>query len=377
MPAAPEDFVRGAIDVPTGTVTFVFSDIEGSTVRWERAPLAMQEALARHDRLLYAAIVAYDGRVFKTIGDAFCAVFSRADAALAAAVAIQHALAAEDFGAVDGLRVRIALHSGTAEERDGDYFGPVVNRIARLLSIAHGGQVIASSITADLLQGALPAGSGLRDLGEHRLRDLTLPEHVYQILEPGLAQDFPPLRSLGALPNNLPVALTTFVGRDREVGDVTDLLRRSRLVTLVGTGGVGKTRVALQAGANALEDFPDGVWFVELAPLTDPALIPGAVASVLGLALAQEGDAVSVLASVLRPKRALIILDNCEHFIHEVARGVVAGLRDCPDIKLIATSRERLGINGEQAYRMPTLSFPKGRELDALDAQTALRFEAI
>jgi predicted ATPase/class 3 adenylate cyclase len=363
--------------MPSGTVTFLFSDIEGSTVRWERAPVAMQEALARHDRLLRTAILEHGGHVFKTIGDAFCAVFSRAEDAVAATLAIQRRLADEDFSAVDGIRVRIALHSGTADERDQDYFGPVVNRVARLLSVAHGGQVIISAITADLAQGGLPAGVELRDMGEHRLKDLTNPERVYQIVAPGLADGFAPLRSLGAMPNNLPVQLTTFVGRDHEVGEITTLVDKSRLVTLVGAGGIGKTRIALQAGANVLEQYPDGVWLVELAPLTDAALIPSAVAAAMNATLQQGGDPLQSLIAHLRTKKALVILDNCEHLVHEVAQGVAAVLRDCPNVKLIATSRERLGINGEQAYRMPSLRVPKRHELENLDAEGALAYGAI
>ena len=369
--------VAGPNKVPTGTVTFLFSDIEGSTARWERAPVAMQEALQRHDRLVRAAIVDNEGHVFKTIGDAFCAAFPRAEAGVAAAVAVERSLAAEDFTAVDGVRVRIALHSGTADERDHDYFGPVVNRVARLLSVAHGGQIILSGITADLAQGNMPAGLEFRDLGEHRLKDLTNPERVFQAVGLGLADDFPPLRSLGSLPNNLPVALTSFVGRDHEVGEIVELIARSRLVTLVGAGGVGKTRVALQAAANVLDRFPDGAWLVELAPLSDPALIPGAVAAALGVALPQEGHAVANLVAVLKPKTALVILDNCEHVIHDVAQGIATVLRDCANVTIVATSRERIGVNGEQAYRMPTLRFPKAHDLAMLDAERALEYGAI
>jgi predicted ATPase/class 3 adenylate cyclase len=377
VPVSGGDIERRAAQLPTGTVTFLFSDIEGSTVRWERAPVAMQEALARHDRLLKAAIVENDGYVFKTIGDAFCAVFSRSESAIAAALAIESSLAHEDFSAVDGIRVRIALHSGTADERDDDYFGPVVNRVARLLSVAHGGQIVVSGVAADLAVGGLPTAASLRDMGEHRLKDLTTPERVYQLLAPGLADDFPPLRSLGTYPNNLPVQLTSFVGRDHEVAEIGALLGKSRLVTLVGAGGVGKTRIALQAAANILESYPDGVWIVELAPLTDPRFIPGAVASALGITLPQEGDPIAVLCAALRPKTAFVILDNCEHVIHEVAQGVATVLRECPNLKLLATSRERLGINGEQAYRMPTLRFPKAHDIETLDAASAMSYGAV
>ena len=222
--------------IPSGTVTLLFTDIEGSTRRWEQQRDAMAEALRRHDELLRTAIEAYDGHVFKTVGDAFCAAFWRALDALAAATEAQRALAAEDWSAVDGLAVRMALHSGATDERDGDYFGPAVNRVARLLAVAHGGQVVASATTALLLRGMMSEQAQLRDLGEHRLKDLVDPERVWQLLAPGLIESFPPLQSLNSLPNNLPRQLTPLIGRDDVLAEVEPLVLEHPLVSLVGTG---------------------------------------------------------------------------------------------------------------------------------------------
>ena len=272
--------------LPSGTVTFAFTDIEGSTPRWERDRRAMQAAVRRHDVLMRSAIAEHGGHIFKTIGDAFCGVFARPDDAVAAMLAAQRALAAEDFSSVGGIRVRAAILTGMADERDGDYFGPAVNRIARLLAIGHGGQVLVSGATSDLVQGMLAASASLRDLGEHRLKDLARAERVYQLVAPGLAMDLPPLRSLDVPLNNLPPQLTSFLGRDREVVEVAALLERHPLVTLIGTGGIGKTRISLQVAANLFAGSRDGVWFIELAPLRSGDYIAATVARVLGLKLA-------------------------------------------------------------------------------------------
>jgi predicted ATPase/class 3 adenylate cyclase len=358
-------------------VTFVFTDIEGSTQRWERDRVAMQSALRRHDELMRAALVKHGGYVFKTIGDAFCAAFGRAEDAIAAVHDAQHALAAEDFSAVDGLRVRAAIHTGTSDERDGDYYGPAVNRVARLLAIGHGGQVLVSGVAADLVQGALPPQASLRDLGEHRLRDLARPEYVYQLLAPGLASEFPPLRSLDARSNNLPLQLKSFVGREREIAEITALIEKHRLVTLVGSGGVGKTRTSLQIAANLLDGSGDGVWFIELAPLVSGDYIPSTVARVLGLTLPSDGDHVANLAALLKGKRALLVFDNCEHMVEPAARVVAAILRACPHIKILASSRQGLGIEGEETYRMPSLDIPSEAVADTLTAAEALKSTAI
>ncbi len=340
---------------PTGAVTFMFSDIEGSTARWDRDRTAMQDAVRRHDALMQTAIAQHDGYVFKTVGDAFCVAFVRPEDALAAILDAQRALAAEDFSAVNGVRVRAAVHTGTADEREGDYFGPAVNRVARLLAIGHGGQVLVSGVTTDLVQGALPPRASLRDLGEHRLRDLARPERVYQLLAPDLTADFPPLRSLGTLANNLPLQLTSFVGREAETAEITSLINKHRLVTLTGPGGVGKTRVSLQVAANLLDGSGDGVWFIELAPLTTGEYIPSTVALALGLTLPLEGDPLENLVRALKGRHALLVFDNCEHLVEPAARVISAILHGCPKIKVLASSRQGLGIEGEETYRMPSL----------------------
>ncbi|HLY02917.1 MAG TPA: adenylate/guanylate cyclase domain-containing protein [Candidatus Cybelea sp.] len=343
---------------PTGAITLLFSDIEGSTQRWEERPEAMVSALHRHDQLLRGAIEANRGHIFKTVGDAFCAAFSHATDGVAAALDAQRALAAEDFSSVGGLAVRIAVHSGTTHERDGDYFGPTVNRVARLLAVVHGEQVVISGETAQLLPDPLPDQAQLLDLGSHRLKDLVEPEHVWQLTAPGLRDVFPPLLSLGSLPNNLPRQVTPLIGRDEVVAEVEALIAQAPLVTLVGTGGVGKTRVALQAGADVLDGSGDGVWFVELAPLSDPSLVAGTIATTLGLREQVERPVLETLLGYLKRKRLLLILDNCEHVIAEAALIAETILRDCPEVRLLATSREALRISGEHPYRMPSLGVP-------------------
>ncbi len=341
--------------MPTGTVTFVFTDIEGSTMRWESRGAAMETAMRRHDAIVRDAIETHDGHVFKTVGDAFCAAFARPEDAVIAVLEAQRALRREDFSSVDGLSVRAAIHTGTADERDNDYFGPTVNRVARLLGIAHGGQVLLSGVTSDLLHGALPRDATLLALGEHRLKDLARPESVYQLVAPGLAAQFPPLRSLDRLPNNLPLQLKSFVGREAEVAQLTELVGTHRLVTIVGSGGIGKTRTSLQVAANRFDVSGDGVWFVELAPISSGALVPGTVANALGLTLSGDGDALANLVGLLGTKQALLVFDNCEHLVDATAATIAAILRACPKIGVLASSRQALGIDGEVTYRMPSL----------------------
>jgi len=345
-------------DPPSGTVTFLFSDIEGSTQRWESEPAPMQDAVRRHDALMREAIATHDGCIFKTVGDAFCAAFSRAEDGVRTAIDAQRALAAEDFSDVGGLRVRMALHTGTADERDGDYFGPVVNRVARLLATAHGGQVLVSRATADLAEHELPPHTSLHDLGAHRLKDLARPEHVYQLLASGLPERFPPLRSLDAQPNNLPSHLTSFIGRDVEIAEITALVETHRLVTVVGSGGIGKTRTSLQVAAALLTRFPDGVWFIELAPLTNGDYITSAFAQALGVTLPAQGDALDNLLRSVQLKQTLLIVDNCEHLIDSVAVTITALLRRCPKVTVLASSREAIRIDGEEVYRLPSLGVP-------------------
>ncbi len=341
--------------LPTGTVAFLFTDIEGSTQRWETHRAAMARAIERHDDVLQRCIEARDGYVFKRMGDAFCAAFKTAPHAIAAASDAQRALIKEDFSAVDGLKVRMAVHVGHAEEREGDYFGPTVNRVARLLAIGYGGQVLVSGAAADLSQGEMPAQTALRDLGSHRLKDLAQPEQVYQLIAPDLPQKFFPLRSLDALPNNLPLQLTSFVGREDEIDAVKSLLDTHRLVTLVGTGGVGKTRLALQVGADLLDHHEEGVWFIELAPLSDGTLILDELAPLFGVQATPDRPLFDALLSALRAKDALLIIDNCEHLVDPAAEIIEKLLRGCPDIRVLATSREALKIAGETVHRVSSL----------------------
>ncbi len=360
--------------LPSGTVTLLFTDIEGSTQHWEEQRAAMPEALRRHDELLRSAIEAHGGHVFKTWGDAFCAAFARPSEAVAAAAEAQRWLSREDWSAVGGLAVRMALHSGAADERDGDYFGPVVNRVARLLAIAHGGQTIVSGVTALQLRGLLAGHTELRDLGEHRLKDLIESEHVWQLLVPGLPEAFPPLQSLGSLPNNLPRQVTPLIGRDEVLAEVESLVQEHPLVTLVGTGGVGKTRLALQTGADLLDGSADGVWIIELAPLSDGALIVNAIAATFGLREQANRSLLKVILQYLRPRHLLLILDNCEHLIEEVVKIADAILRAAPEVRILATSREPLRITAEHVYRVPSLAVPSA---DALTSDEALQYGAI
>jgi predicted ATPase len=292
-------------------------------------------------------------------------------------LAAQRALAAEDFGAVDGLRVRVAMHAGTADERDGDYFGPAVNRVARLLAIGHGGQVLVSGVTSDLVQGALPPRASLGDLGEHKLKDLARPEQVYQLLAPDLMAEFPALRSLDVLANNLPPQFASLVGRETEIAEITALIDTHRLVTLVGSGGVGKTRISLQVAANLIDGSGDGVWLIELAPLSSGEYIVPAVAQGLGLTLGSDGDPLDNLVQALKSKRALLVFDNCEHLVEPAGRVIAALLSACPKLKILASSRQGLGIAAEATYRMPSLSVPSAAEGASLGASEAALYPAI
>jgi predicted ATPase/class 3 adenylate cyclase len=358
--------------LPSGTVAFLFSDIEGSTQRWEAHRDAMSSAVERHDTILQQAIERNGGYVFKRMGDSFCAVFRTAPVAIAAAVDAQRELVKTDFSSVDGLKVRMALHVGHADERNGDYFGPSVNRVARLLAIGYGGQVLVSGAAADLAQGEMPSQTGLRDLGLHRLKDLAQPEQVYQLVAPDLPQKFFPLRSLDVLPNNLPLQLTSFIGREDEIQRVIDLLEGHRLVTLVGTGGVGKTRLALQVGADVLDHYEDGVWFVELAPLSDGTLILNEIAPLFGVQAAAGRSLLDALLAALRPKHALIVVDNCEHLVDPAAEIIEIILRSCPRIRILATSREALKIAGETVHRVASLDENSGVALFADRAAAAV-----
>lgn len=377
---------------PAGEVTFLFTDVEGSTLLWERHPEAMHRALARHDAILRAAVTERGGTVFNTVGDAVFAAFGAAGPAAEAALAAQRALLAEPWGPTGPLRVRMALHTGEPLARGGDYFGPPLNRCARLVATAHGGQLLVSRASAERLRAAgLPASAELRDLGAHRLRDLREPEQVFQLVAPGLPGEFPRLRSLDTLPNNLPMQLSTFVGRRRELAQVIALVEKgTRLLTLTGAGGSGKTRLALQVAADLADDYAEGAWLVELAPLADPDLVPQAVATALGLResmrprprqgapRAGEGSSWAIwlerLAGYLQGRQVLLVLDNCEHLVEACARLVEALLRGCPGLQVLATSREALEVAGEVVWQVPPLSMPEPGEASPAEL---LGFESV
>ncbi len=366
---------RADTPLATDTVTFLFTDIEGSTALWEQDGARMSQALAAHDALARSAVACHHGTVVKMTGDGIHAAFDDALDALAATVEIQQALA--DPAATRGipLRVRCGLHAGVVERRDNDYFGSPVNRAARIMSAAHGGQVLLSQAVVDGVRDGLPAAVSLRDLGRVRLKDLATPEHVYQVLHPDLRQEFPALRSLESTPNNLPQQATSFIGREKELAELRRLLTKTRLLTLTGSGGSGKTRLCLQVCAESLERFPDGAWLVELAPLSDPALVPQTVATVLGLKEEPGELIVQTLAAHLKDKRLLLLLDNCEHLLDGCAKLADVLLRQCPHVKILASSREALGIGGEQAYRVPSLSLPDPKQ--AHTPASVVPFEAV
>ncbi|MEA2901006.1 MAG: hypothetical protein QOH36_893 [Actinomycetota bacterium] len=360
---------------PSGLVTLLFTDIEGSTRTWEAHPELMKSVLARHDEIMRGEIEAARGYVFKTVGDAFCATFQSAPAALAAAVSIQRSLAAEDWpDPISSIRVRMSLHSGECEERGGDYFGPAVNRAARLEATAHGGQLVISGVTAELVRHQLPPDLSLRDMGEHRLKDLGRPERVFQVCGEGLGRDFPPLRSLdnAAMQHNLPEQTSSFVGREREVAEVAALLGEARLVTLAGPGGVGKTRLALQAAAERLDGTGDGVWFVDLAPVTDATLVPAAVAKVLWVREQGSQSLTETIVESIRDKRLLVVMDNCEQVIYAAAVLAETLVRKCPGVNVLITSREPLGVAGERVYRVQPLSVPAADDLETVAASEAV-----
>jgi predicted ATPase/class 3 adenylate cyclase len=352
--------MRKPPQIPTGTVTLLFTDIEGSTRLWEAEPEAMTQGLRRHDEILRSAIESVGGYVFKTIGDAFNAAFATAEAGLDAAITAQRALVGQSWPTANPILVRMGLHTGACEERDNDYFGPVVNRVARLEAVAHGGQVLVSGTTAELLRQSLPVGVTLRDLGAHRLKDLGRPEQVFQLEADLLPASFPALASLDNpdLPNNLPGQLSGFIGRERELAEVLALTGSARLVTLTGSGGSGKTRLALQAAVELLDSAADGVWFADLAAVTDGSQVPGAVAAALRQPDHSRPEAIASISEMLTCQDAVILLDNCEHVIEDAARLCEQLIRHCPRIRFLATSREPLGLEGERVYRVPSMSLP-------------------
>jgi predicted ATPase/class 3 adenylate cyclase len=344
--------------LPSGIVTFLFTDIESSTRLWESYSAEMESASSRHDELLREIIHQHGGFVVKTTGDGFHAVFASASDAVNAALAGQSSIQNGDWDLPEPLRVRMGVHTGEAQLRDADYYGSAVNRAARLMGAGSGGQVLLSDVTAQLIREHLQQGTELVDLGEHSLRDLAVPERVFQLNGAGLLAEFPELKATRSTRHNLPESLTTFVGRERESAELNRLLGSTRLLTLIGVGGTGKTRLMLHTARNNLDQYRQGVWLVELAALTDPEQIPGQMASALNLHEIPGRPLMDVVVDFLRHKQTLLLLDNCEHLIGECARLSQALLNDCSRLTILATSREGLGIGGESIYQVPSLSIP-------------------
>ncbi|MFV1990491.1 MAG: adenylate/guanylate cyclase domain-containing protein, partial [Acidimicrobiales bacterium] len=342
--------------LPDGIVTFLFTDVEGSTRAWEASPDLMAQALKQHDVAINEAVSVHNGLPVKARGegDSWFVVFESAVDAVAAAAEIQRRLSEVDWVTSPGLVVRASLHTGTADLRMGDYYGPTVNRAARLRAIAHGGQTVISGATYELVQDQLPQGTALVDMGDHGLKDLTRPEHVYQLNVDGLPSEFPPLLSLSAVANNLPVQLTEFVGRESELADVKRLLAENRLVTILASGVSGKTRLAIQAAAEMSDQFSDGVFFIELAGITTGGDIVQTVVEALGLGLSRDEDRQSQLLTYLAGKRQLLVFDNFEH-VREEASLVSEILRKAPDVTVLSTSRAKLNVSGETVFSLSGL----------------------
>ena len=367
------------MDLPTGIVTFLFTDIEGSSRMWELHPEAMRTAVARHDQLLQAAVIDNNGYVVKMRGDGLHAVFDAVQEAIEAAVAGQQALKAEEWDeAIGPMLVRMGVHSGSAQLRDGDYFGPTVNRAARLQDTGHGGQILLSQVSVGLLGGQFPTGVSLLDLGRHQIKDFPGPERIFQIQAPGLPDRFPPLRVSGGRKTNLSAPTTNFVGREREMKAVEQLLEQGRLVTLTGPGGTGKTRLALQVAAEISDIFRDGVWLVELAPLTAEAMVLPAIAKVFALQPDLRRSLKTVLTDFMHDKNLLLLLDNCEHLIQTCAHLAGELLEGAADLKILASSRESLGVPGEMILRVPSLTLPASDDVfaESLRASEAVQLLA-
>ena len=363
-------------ELPTGTVTFLFTDVEGSTRLLEQHPEAYRDAIGGHHSILHKAVEDSGGTVFKTVGDGIYAVFSLASGAVSAALGAQLQLTTTSWGEIGRLKVRMGVHTGETERQDNDYFGAALHRCVRLTNAAHGGQIVLSSTTADLVRPTLPAKAQLRDLGVVQLRDISRPERVFQLLASGLPSDFPPLRTAGVVRGNLPAEPTPFIGREHEIEAAMSLLQRpeTRLLTLSGPGGIGKTRLALRVAAEALDMYADGTFYVELAPIASAELVMPTIAKVVGVPESVNRPVLETLKVHLKDKELLLLLDNLEHVIG--AGGRIADLLSaCPNVKALVTSREALRVRGERQLLVPPLDLPDLADLDS--AEQLRRCEAV
>ena len=362
--------------LPSGTITFLFTDIEGSTPAWEQHPGEMHRALEQHNTILRQVTAAHKGRVFKIVGDEFQVAFTDPAHAVEAAIELQRRLLNARWPAgLRPLRVRMGIHTGEAQaDGSGDYVSThTLNRAARICSAGHGGQILISLVSAELAREDLTEKIWFNDLGEHQLKGLSHPEHLFQVVTYGLPQDFPPLVTLSRPRHNLPIPRTAFIGRQKEISQVQFLVQNSRLVTLTGIGGVGKTRLSLQAAHALIQDFTSGVWWVELAPVSDPERIVDTIAGVLSVREQPDRPMIETLEAALCEHKQLLVLDNCEHIIEACAHLVDHLLRNCQDLHILTSSREPLHVEGEVSLRVPTLSLP---EMDCSDVEDLLDSEA-
>ena len=364
-----------AATLPAGVVTFLFTDIAGSTRLFQRWRDAWPALLGEHDRIVTSAFSAYGGCVVSHEGDGYLAVFDRATAAVEAAAQLQRDLAAYSWPADGTIRVRVGIHTGYALPHDGGYVSLAVHQAARVVAAAHPGQVLLTEATVDALAGGTSPRWSLEPLGAHRLKDFDVPQPLFELTGPGLPSGFPPVPGVWRGANNLPLPRTSFVGRARDTEQVRSLLATSRLVTVVGPGGAGKTRLAVQVGASVLDGSGDGVWLVELATVTDAALVAAAVMRALGIEEQRNREYVDTLVDAVRERRLLLVFDNCEHLVDACAAVVDRLLTACPDVVVLATSRQPLDVDGEQLYRLPSLGLPPTGL--PLTPEEALGFEAV
>lgn len=356
--------------------TFLFTNIKNNAQLWEQHPEAMNAALKQYEAILRDAIESNGGKIFKTDGDAVYAAFTSAPQAVSATLKAQTALHTEaQQSGNPTIQSCMVLHTGTVDYRTGNYFGRTFNRTLRLLSSGHGEQTLLSAVTFELVRDHLPSDVTLRDLGERSVKGLMHPERTYQLLFPGLPTEFPPLKTFETFRTNLPTPQTSFVGREQQIDDIKQVIVAHPLTTLVGIGGVGKTRLSLQVGADLLDIAPDGIWFTDLASLTDQALVPQTVANSMGLQEDASRPVLDTLTTFLNPKTTLLILDNCEHVISAITELVEALLQTCPNLKLLVNSRQALGISRESVYQVPLLSIP---DLNTVySAEALMDFESV